>query len=276
MVVAPTSPLPTTASPNNGMANLGIYSIISALYLFIDYHSAAPAPTPTDGSKPSVKINKIAISFVIIIWVIQFIMTFISLGQQCNTTPNYWLAAWASLLTWFVLFVPLFASLEYMYSWLQPFGNTFGYLIIKMNGLAQFMDSVLIKRGTDEVQKYLDYLMEDPWSLFSTLTTYDNAPKLQRASDKFEELSGDYINAAAVPDAKATFVNYVRIKESVAKFIFYVLTLNVMADLTFIITQENSPCATNINELTVAAAFKPNTAATTPTTKPAIVYKTSE
>lgn len=274
MVVAPKSPPPTTASPNNGMVNLGIYSIISAGYLFIDYHSAANA-APTDESNPSGKLNVIAICFVVIIWLTQFIMTFISLQQQCNT-PNYWLAAWASFLTWVVLFVPLFACLEYMYAWLQPFGNTFGYLIIKLNGLVQFMDSILRKSGTDKIQKYLDYMKEDPWALFSMLTTYDNAPTSIQASEKFKELSGDYINESAVPDAKTTFVNYVRTKESVAKFIFYVLTLNLMADLTFIITQENSPCAINIDELNDAAAFKPKTAATTPTAKPAIVYKTSE
>ena len=263
MVVAPTSPPPTTVSPNNGMVNLGIYSIISAGYLWIDYHSDATSSST----------NVIAIIFVIIIWLTQFIMTFISLQQQCNT-PNYWLAAWASFITWFVLFVPLFASLEYMYAWLQPFGNTFGYWIIKFNGLVQFMDSILRKSGTDKIQKYLDYMKEDPWALFSMLTTYDNAPPIEQASKQFDELSEGYIDASAVPDAKTTFVNYVRTKESVAKFVFYVLTLNLMADLTFIITQEYTPCTiTNDDD---NAALKPKTAATTPTTKPAIVYKTSE
>lgn len=271
MVAAPTSSAPTAVSPNNGMVNLGIYSMLSAVYLFINYYSAA-APMPVDKTQPlSVKINWISIGFVFIIWLTQFILTFISLQQQCNT-PNYWLAVWASFLTWAVMFVPLFACLEYMYSWLQPFGNTFGYLVMKMNGLVQFMDSILLKTGTDEIQKYLDYMKEDPWVLFSMLTTYDNAPTMQRASEKFEELSGNYINPSAVSDAKTTFINYVRIKESVAKFVFYVVTLNLMADITSIITQENKPCAVPTN----GDAFKPQTAATTPTTQPAIVYKTSE
>jgi len=137
-----------------------------------------------------------------------------------------------------------------------------------------FMDSILRKTpGTDKIQKYLDYMKEDPWALFSMLTTSANAPDSVNASKKFEELSsGGYIISAGA-DAKSTFVDYVRTKESIAKFVFYVLTLNLMSDLTFIIAQENSPCAINIDELNDAAAAKP---APTPSTKPAIVYKTSE
>ena len=270
MVVAPTSPPSDAASSsNNGMLNLGIYSIITLVYLWVDYIKKSSADATTPASK-----HAYAFIFLVIIWLTQFSLTFISLQQQCNT-PNYGLAAWSSFATFAVMFVPLFWCLEYMYTWLQPFGNTFGYLFIKLNGLVSFMDSILRKDpGTDKIQKYLDYMREDPWALFSMLTTSANAPESVNASAKFDELISDkYVNASAVPDAKSTFVDYVRTKESVAKFVFYVLTLNLMADLTFIIAQENSPCAINIDELNDAAAAKP---APTPSAKPAIVYKTSE
>ena len=279
MVVAPTSPPSADdSSSNNGMLNLGIYSILTLVYLWVDYiknsNADADAATSTSSGPPPAKSYAYAFIFLVIIWLTQFSLTFISLQQQCNT-PNYGLAAWSSFATFAVMFVPLFWCLEYMYTWLQPFGNTFGYLFIKLNGLVSFMDSILRKNpGTDKIQKYLDYMREDPWALFSMLSTSANAPDAVNASEKFDELSsGGYINASAVPDAKSTFVDYVRTKESVAKFVFYVLTLNLMSDLTFIIAQENSPCAINIDELNDAAAAKP---APTPSTKPAIVYKTSE
>ena len=275
MVVAPTSP-PSAAAPssNNGMLNLGIYSIITLVYLWVDYikNSNADAAASTPSGSPASNYAY-AFIFLVIILFTQFSLTYISLQQQCNT-PNYGLAAWSSFATFAVMFVPLFWCLEYMHIWLQPFGNTFGYLMIKLNGVVSFMDSILRKNpGTDKIQKYLDYMREDPWALFSMLTTSANAPDSVNASKKFDELSsGGYINASAVPDAKSTFVDYVRTKESVAKFVFYVLTLNLMADITFIIAQENSPCAINIDELNEAAAANP-----TPTpTKSAIVYKTSE
>jgi len=277
MVVAPAT-TPSASSSNNGMLNLGIYSILTLVYLWVDYikkssADASNAASPATPGSPTSKSHAYAFIFLFIIWGTQFCLTFISLQQQCNT-PNYGLAAWSSFATFAVLFVPMFWCLESMYTWLRPFGNTFGYLFIKLNGLVSFMDSILRKTpGTDKIQKYLDYMREDPWALFSMLTTSANAPDSVNASKKFEELSsGGYITSAGA-DAKSTFVDYVRTKESIAKFVFYVLTLNLMSDLTFIIAQENSPCAINIDELNDAAASTP-----TPTmsTNPAVVYKTSE
>jgi len=258
-----------SASPNNGLVNLGIYSIISVLYLWFDYLM------PLGDGKTS-KPKAFAFIFLVVIWLTQFMITFFSLQQMCNT-PNYGLAAWSSFATWIVLFVPLFWCLEYMYTWLEPFGNTFGYLIIKLNGLVSFMDSCRKKTAESKIQEYLDYMKEDPWALFSMLTTSKYAPPSVNASEKFDDLSTGYLDLTDVPDAKNTFINYVRAKESIAKFIFYVLTLNLMADITFVIAQENSPCAMNIDEINEAAAFKPNIKPKpNATAKPAVVYKTSE
>jgi hypothetical protein len=282
MVVAPTNAPQTAVSSNNGMMNLGIYSIISALYLIINHASDSlssdkPEAGSEAGEPPSFfSITRImSMIFLAIIWLTQFMLTFMSLQQQCNT-PNYGLAAWSSFTTFALLFVPLFVCLEYNYSWLRPFGNTFGYLINKLNGLGSFMQKImLIKSDKDKIQKYLDYINDDPWALFSMLTTYDDAPKTIEASSKFDDLKNSgYLNAQLPDDAKETFVNFVRVKENIAKFIFYVLTLNFMADLTFIVAQENSPCAINIDEVNDAASFKPKPKPNA--TKPPVVFKTSE
>ena len=262
---------PATISSNtNGSINVSIYGIICAIYLWIDYLNKRMNPdnaAAADASKSS-KSTVFAFIFLLIIWLTQFFITFYSLKQQC-ITPNYGLAAWSSFTTWFVLFVPLFWCLEYLHTWLRPFGNTFGYLIIKLDGLVSFMDSILKSGAQDKVQKYLDYMKEDPWALFSMLTTSDIAPDSVNASVKFDELKGSYLNDDLPPDAKSTFVNYVHIKETVAKLIFYILTLNLMADLTNIIALENSPCTINVDEESEAAAV------TKPTKSPTI-YKTSE
>jgi len=277
MVAAPTNPPATAVSSNNGMMNLGIYSIVSAVYLIINHASDSLSDKPSDSTPTSFFSTSrvMSIIFLAIIWLTQFILTFMSLQQQCNT-PNYGLAAWSSFATFALLFVPLFVCLELNFSWLRPFGNTFGYLINKLNGLVSFMQSIMkTKADSDKVQKYLDYMNDDPWALFSMLTAYDDAPVAIKAGDKFDDLKeSGYLNAQLPDDARTTFVNYVRVKENIAKFIFYVLTLNFMADLTFIVAQENSPCAINIDEVNDAASFKPkpNPAAT----KPPVVFKTSE
>ena len=243
MVVAPTNAPVTSSAPNNGMLNIGIYSTMSLVYVLINYYTQKGSSDKTDANSS----KTLAFIFIILIWLVQFFITYLSLQQQCNT-PNYWLAAWSSFAIWFLLFVPLFWCLEYIPSWLEPFSNTFGYLFIRLNGVVSFMDGILKKDNNDKIQKYLDYIKEDPWALFSMLTASTDDPAVD-ASKKFDQMAQEGYLSDASSDAKSTFVNYVRAKESVAKFVFYVLTLNLMADMTFIVAQENSPCAINIDEL---------------------------
>ena len=271
--VSTTPPSTAAASPNNGTMSMGMYGILSAVYLWIDYLNKTNAEPVADDEKPAPKSKIFAFIFLIIIWVTQFFITFFSLKQQC-VSPNYGLAAWSSFATWFVLFVPLFWCLEYMYTWLQPFGNTFGYLIIKLDGLVSFMNRILKSNSDDKIQKYLNYMQEDPWALFSMLTTYENAPEAVQAGAKYDDLNGKkYLNSTVTPEDRATFVNYVRAKENIAKFVFYILTLNLMADLTSIIALENSPCVVPIDDsdLPVIPTTNPNNTTTTTT-----IYKTSE
>ena len=270
----------TSPPSNNGTMSLTLYAIISAVYLWIDYINNTNEETVSDSDteKPAVPKSKIfAFLFLVIIWVTQFFITFFSLKQQC-VTPNYGLAAWSSFATWFVLFVPLFWCLEYLYTWLQPFGNTFGYLIIKLDGLVSFMEKILKSKSDDKIQKYLNYMQEDPWALFSMLTTSKTAPEAVQAGEKYDDLKNKgYLNATVTSEDRAAFVNYVRIKENIAKFIFYILTLNLMADLTSIIALENSPCVVPIDdsELPEIPTINPNNKNTTTATTTTI-YKTSE
>ena len=271
MADTPPQPPAASASPN-GAWHLMVYSIASAGYLWIEYKNS----TSTEAKPETNGISITSIIYLTGIWLIQYIMVFVLLNQQCNT-PNYGLALWSSFAMWFTMFVPMFMCLDYMYTWLQPFANTFGYLLNKISGLASFMNDTLKNKTndpTDKIQKYLDYMKEDPWALFSMLTMAEHAPNNVKADVKFDELkAGGYLQDDS-DAAKQTFVNYVYAKESVAKFVFYILTLNLMTDLTAIIALENSPCAVNLDELSNAPP--PKTAATQPTKTPATVYKTSE
>ena len=273
MVVADSSSAPpTTASSNSGSMSASIYGIICAVYLWVNYNYNNK-PTDNDAAAASASKTKsmvIAFIFLIIILFTQYFITLFSLKQLC-IAPNYGLAAWSSFTAWFVLFVPMFWCLEYLYTWLQPFGNTFGYLIIKLDGLVSFMNGILKSGAQDNVQKYLDYMKEDPWALFSMVTTSETAPPSVNAAKKFDDLQENgYLNPGLTDDEKTTFVNYVRIKETVAKFIFYMLTLNLMADITSIIALENSPCTIDLDESSDDTTPPP----TKPTNAP--IWKTSE
>jgi hypothetical protein len=235
---------PPAAAPN-ALVNLSIYGSISLVYMFLNLKSP-----DNIGFK---------IVYVILMFVINLSLIYWMMSQQCNATPNMGVAIGGSALTWILLFVPMFYLLETMYVWLRPFGNTFGYLFIKLLGVVGFMDKILKTpaQADDDasrrMNKYINYVRSDPWGFFSMLTTNTSAePDILQAGKAFDELRGKLTEAASANfnENKEQFVNYVRIKESVGKFIFYLLTLNLMTDMTAVFVMENdNNCKVNANTI---------------------------
>ena len=224
---------PPAAAPN-ALVNLSIYGSISLIYVFLNLKSP-----DNIGFK---------IVYVILMFVINLILIYWMMSQHCNANPNMGVAIGGSALTWILLFVPMFYLLETMYVWLRPFGNTFGYLFIKLLGVVGFMDGILrtpALAGDDasrRMNKYINYVRSDPWGFFSMLTTNTSAtPEILQAGKAFDELRGKLTPDAVInfETNKKEFVNFVRIKESVGKFIFYLLTLNLMTDMTAVFVMEN-------------------------------------
>jgi hypothetical protein len=169
------------------------------------------------------------------------------MSKQCYTSINLGWIFGGSILTWILLFVPMFWLLENMYVWLQPFGNTFGYLFIKIMGVTSFMDRILNNPDSDgRINKYINYIRSEPWGFFSMLTTNADAkPDILQANNAFTELK-DKLNKDEYTEInRAEFISYVRMKELVAKFVFYLLTLNLMTDITAVFLMEKSPCEAN-------------------------------
>jgi hypothetical protein len=214
--------------------NLALYGTASLIYLFLNFRSP---------DQLSVKILYLVVVMVLNGLLIWWLMT-----QQCMN-PNIGWAFGAPILIWFFLFVPMFWLLEYMYVWLQPFGNTFGYLFIKLMGVTTFMDKILKPSRTEgaennrRINKYINYIRSDPWGFFSMLTVNTAAePDILRADKAFEELSDKLKEGQNTDENKNIFVGYVRMKESVAKLVFYLLTLNLMTDITAVFIMQQSPC----------------------------------
>jgi hypothetical protein len=258
---------PPTAAPN-GLLNLSIYGVCSILYIIL--HTSNPEST-------MIKFVYVGAMLGINIGLTMFIM------KQYCASPNIGVAIGGSVLTW-GLFVVVFGLLENYYVWLRPFGNTFGYLVIKLMGVVGFMDKILKKDedngGGDRVNKYIKYIRSDPWGFFSMLTakTDDDIPAVLRADKTFEELDkGKKLQPGANDndDNKVQFINFVRIKESVAKLVFYLLTLNLMTDMAAVFVMENTPCV--VNEAIIDESNN-QLAATTATGPPkkTTVYKTTE
>jgi hypothetical protein len=252
---------PPTAAPN-GLLNLAIYGICSVLYII--FYVSKPDST-------IIKFVYVGAMLGINIGLTMFIM------KQYCASPNIGVAIGGSVLTW-GLFVVVFGLLENYYVWLRPFGNTFGYLVIKLMGVVGFMNKILKQDNNavnDRVNKYIKYIRSDPWGFFSMLTakTDDDIPDVLRADKTFEGMGNKLIQSDDPQKNKDQFVRFVLIKESVAKLVFYLLTLNLMTDLAAVFVIENTPCVVN------KAIIDKSTSNLPPVTGPpkkSTVYKTTE
>jgi len=192
----------------------------------------------------------IKLLYLLVVLGINFFLMWWLMSQQCVSPDLGWVFG-GPILTWVLLFVPVFWLLENMYVWLQPFGNTFGYLFIKLMGVTSFMDRILnvpTGQSATRINKYINYIRSDPWGFFSMLTTNEDAkPDILQANKAFTELQDKLKPGQNTPENRAEFINYVRMKELVAKFVFYLLTLNLMTDITAVFLMEKSPCEENRN-----------------------------
>lgn len=263
---------PPAAAPN-ALVNLSVYASISLIYMFMNFKS------------PDNIVFKIV--YVVLMLGINFGLIYSLMARQCDA--NLGVVIGGSVLTWILLFVPMFYLLETMYVWLRPFGNTVGYLFIKLLGVVGFMDGILkqsVQADDDasrRMNKYINYVRSDPWGFFSMLTTNANAdPDILQADKAFDELRGKLKDGADTDANKQQFIAFVRIKESVAKFIFYLLTLNLMTDMTAVFVMENSNnCIVNADNIKDANNVHNRNHggrrnANANTNANAIVYKTTE
>lgn len=247
--------------------NLSFYGFASLVYLYMIYVN------------PDNNLL-IKVMFLLLVLGINILLMWWLMSQQCVNPNTVWVFG-GPVLTWIFLFVPVFWLLENMYVWLQPFGNTFGYLVMKLMGVTSFMDKILkdkVPEDNNRINKYINYIRSDPWGFFSMLTTNEDAtPSVLRADKAFDELSDKLKPGENTQANKTEFINFVRIKELVAKFIFYLLTLNLMTDITAIFIMEKSPCELSEQEQEVQDQKAKNSANADPDNNvPQTVYSTRE
>lgn len=250
---------PPVVGPDTSV-NLALYGTASLIYLFLNFRS------------PDTLVLKIL--YLLVVLILNFLLMWWLVSQQC-VNPNLGWVIGGSILMWFFLFFIMFWLLEYMYLWLQPFGNTFGYLFIKLMGVTSFMDKILRDRTVgaenSRTNKYINYIRSDPWGFFSMLTTNTDAkPDILQADKAFTELQDKLKPGQNNQENREQFISYVRIKESVAKLVFYLLTLNLMTDITAVFIMEKSPCEVELDDV-VDAKPPPSK-----DNKSTILYRTTE
>jgi hypothetical protein len=198
-------------------------------------------------------------TMLIIIYIIAIVSIQISINTAlaksiCNNTQSMNVGVLATIFPMLFIFGLLQLMLTIFPGWIEPFSNTFGYGMTKINGLHDLMKR-LIKEpsGTNEKTiNAINSIYNDP-SIFINQFSYAEVEEFNKTwNNSYSGGGGIFIakaSAAPVPPARGSllyeeFKKMVKLKDIVGTFIWYILVgvLVTSKSYNYIISQ---PCSLN-------------------------------
>jgi hypothetical protein len=198
-------------------------------------------------------------TMLIIIYIIAIVSMQISINTAlaksiCNNTQSMNVGVLATIFPMLFIFGLLQLMLTIFPGWIEPFSNTFGYGMTKINGLHDLMKR-LIREPTNTSEKTINAInsiYNDP-SIFINQFSYAEQEEFNKTwNNSFSNGTGIFIKsagAAPVPPATGSllyeeFKKMVKLKDIVGTFIWYILVgvLVTSKSYNYIISQ---PCSLN-------------------------------
>jgi hypothetical protein len=187
----------------------------------------------------------------------------VSVSSKLCGNAQYGMAAIITIIPWIIIFGFLNFLLISLPGWLSPFSNTFGYLVTKLMGIDDLLNSILSskfeKEGASDNMKVaaeaLEHIYADKSLLINEIT--------QANFDTFwSRMSGAGLFKKGADEFKDRLRYLVRVKDIVAEFIWYGLTGGLVTSVSYNY-MVNSECARTVDELeTNASASQANIAKT--------------
>jgi hypothetical protein len=178
------------------------------------------------------------------------------------TTAMCGVAQWQTALNvtcipWFLIFGVLNLFLFLFPDWLSPFSNTFGYLIAKLMGLNDFMDSILkpqfdtnarLDPATRVMAEALDHIYSDKGLLVNELRNPDT--DVDSFFQKMRNLLDPRkVTTANEADLKSQLKYFVNVKHAVAEYIWYLLSGALVTSVSYNYIV-NLTCSRSIQSMT--------------------------
>jgi len=198
-------------------------------------------------------------TMLIIIYIIAIVSMQISINTAlaksiCNNTQSMNVGVLATIFPMLFIFGLLQLMLTIFPGWIEPFSNTFGYGMTKINGLHDLMKR-LIKEPSGTGEKTINAInsiYNDP-SIFINQFNYADVDEFNKTwNNSYSNGTGIFIQkagAAPVPPAIGSllyeeFKKMVKLKDIVGTFIWYILVgvLVTSKSYNYIISQ---PCSLN-------------------------------
>ena len=210
-------------------------------------------------------------TMLIIIYIIAIVSMQISINTAlaksiCNNAQSMNVGILSTIFPMLFIFGLLQLMLTIFPGWIEPFSNTFGYGMTKLNGLHDLMERLIKKPDNtsgmnEKTVNAVNSIYNDP-SIFINQFSYANHDEFNKTwNNSFASGSGVFIKgagAAPLPPSATNpnpangspiykeFRNMVKLKDIVGTFIWYILVgvLVTSKSYNYIISQ---PCSLNAN-----------------------------
>jgi len=198
-------------------------------------------------------------TMLIIIYIIAIVSIQISINTAlaksiCNNTQSMNVGVLATIFPMLFIFGLLQLMLTIFPGWIEPFSNTFGYGMTKINGLHDLMKRLIRdpQGSSGKTINAINSIYNDP-SIFINQFSYAEVEEFNKTwNNSFSNGTGIFIakaGAAPVPPATGSllyeeFKKMVKLKDIVGTFIWYILVgvLVTSKSYNYIISQ---PCSLN-------------------------------
>ena len=185
------------------------------------------------------------IIYMSLVYIMQFIINLYFSKTLCGSIQTK-SAFINTVVPWSLIFGTLVVILLMIPSWLKPFANSFGYLIISMMGLKKILLTLLKPKEVTEDSKLnveLQKLYDDPSLLVNEI------PNTQEGFDKFRESIKDLLDPKCDTDENFNKLQkLIDLKFLISKFIWYTLggILTFSISYNFMI---KSSCELSVQEM---------------------------
>jgi len=193
--------------------------------------------------------------FLLVVMIFMYFINVAILQEHCGNINTLTIFT-ATLFPWLIIFGGIMFMVSTNPSWLTPFSNTFGLLIVRFAGCnTSFLEMLQQKEQTTNA---LQYVYKDPSLLVNRFTMVNFDETIQTLSTII-----DTNNVAKIAD----FKQIIKLKEIISEWIWYILSASVTISISY-----NSLITSKCNKTTAQYIDSTNNAMaeTTSTAKPAV------
>ena len=191
------------------------------------------------------------ICYILFVIVGEFFIN-LSLSESMCGIRQWSNALFITVIPWLLIFGVLHFFLIIFPGWMSPFSNTFGYLVVKLMGFPEFLETLLNPNPVSNVSSAINILKTDHSMLINEMFTESIANNGQRPiySDALNKLTTSGMFRNLSQSEKDKLYTFIVMKHSIAEYVWNILAGGLVTSVTYnqIV---NSSCKNSSNEMKI-------------------------